>query len=63
MTSTSFTPKPPRADAGNGWPHALASAVRIVLILIAILIAVQSLIVVQFRDQHTRFGTADVQPD
>jgi phosphonate transport system permease protein len=56
VTSTSFTPKPPRADAGNGWPHALASAVRIVLILVAILIGVQSLIVVQFRPQDLVTG-------
>ena len=55
MTTTALS-KTPRAAAGGAWSHAFASAVRIVLILIAILIGVQSLIVVQFRPQDLVTG-------
>jgi phosphonate transport system permease protein len=56
MTTTAISPKKPDSDTGSGWTNALASATRIVLILIAILIAVQSLIVVQARPQDLITG-------
>jgi phosphonate transport system permease protein len=55
MMTTALS-KPPQAVAGSAWSQAFASAVRIVLILIAILIAVQSLIVVEVRPQDLVTG-------
>ncbi len=46
------------SSAGRGWGHALASAARIVLILIGLLVVVQSLIVVQARPQDLITGFA-----
>lgn len=51
MTTTTFTP-----GAGNGWGTSLGNAVRIVLVLMAILIAIQSFYVVQARPQDLITG-------
>jgi phosphonate transport system permease protein len=51
MTTTAVTP-----GTGNGWGHSLGNAVRIVLVLIVILIAIQSFYVVQARPQDLITG-------
>jgi phosphonate transport system permease protein len=56
-TASSKEPAPNKHDADiGGWARALASATRIVVILVALLLVVQSLIVVQARPQDLITG-------
>ncbi|MBS0223909.1 MAG: phosphonate ABC transporter, permease protein PhnE [Proteobacteria bacterium] len=56
MTATHLPPNEPHTRTADSWSHAFASAVRIVLVLIAILVVVQALFVVQVRPQDLVTG-------